>query len=796
MTREERRAPANGIWLCQVHAKALDSNDPEFTVENLRSWKREAQRYSFHRVMGHWAEASKIAKRPAEEELATRLRSAAAADLESFRRAERWISTAIARTLDVDDLNESVDTPTLARGITTLGDLILVASPGMGKTTTLLQIADAVLETSNATPIVVPLGNWSEAGGSLLEAILRRSAFRAISEDDFRSAAAKPGVFLLLDGWNELDSQSRRRAAAEMERLQVDLPALGFVVATREQGRLPPIDATVVRLRPLNTRQQLEIAGALRPGDGEGIVDRAWRTSGVRELVTVPLYLTALLALPQDEEFPRTKEEVLRRFVALHERGYDRSEALAEATGEFHARYLQELGRTATRAGNTTIGDATARRSITDAGAALEREGQIAARPEPNNVLDALVNHHVLVREREPGGFAFQHQQFQEWYASHAVEELMATSVTDRAARDVLRADILNERRWEESIVFACERLAQGEEAEREVCAQSILAALEVDPMLSAEMIWRSCEGVWQRVSQRVEDFVERWHTPGEVDRAVRFMIVSGRGEFRDRVWPLITHENDQVHLAALRAGGRFRPSVLGEDAARRIGQLSSGLRRTILNEIAMFSGMDGLDFAADVAKTDPDPEVKAKVAEGLAFREAERHVVTVLRDADEATFDLLPNKVLYAKIADEAVRRKLSAARDRERERGIPPRKRLASLVREHDEEDGSAEVASIIAQMEIAPRDEGADYVVDLANDRFPRAMAEGLVQRVRDGRELPSRTIERLAAAGFDLEDESLFNVALESDRSGDERAIAAASVLGPRGRRPTDRPDGRA
>ena len=156
---------------------------------------------------------------------------------------------------------------------------------------------------------------------------------------------------------------------------------------------------------------------------------------------------------------------------------------------------------------------------------------------------------------------------------------------------------------------------------------------------------------------------------------------------------------------------------------------------------------------------------------------------MTVLRDADEATFDLLPNKVLYAKIADEAVRRKLSAARDRARERGIPPRKRLASLVREHDEEDGSAEVASIIAQMEIAPRDEGADYVVDLANDRFPRAMAEGLVQRVRDGRELPSRTIERLAAAGFDLEDESLFNVALESDRSGDERAIAAASVLGP-------------
>ena len=784
MTREERRAPGNGIWLCQIHAKALDSNDPEFTAENMRRWKSEAQRYSFHRVMGHWDAASRIANRPAEEEIKNRLRSATEIDLESFRGSERWRSTAIARTLDVDELNESVDTSALARGISTLGDLILVAPPGMGKTTTLFQIAEAVLEANNATPIVVPLGNWSADGASLLAAILRRPAFRAISDEDFRSAAAQPGVFLLLDGWNELDSQSRRRVAAEMARLQLELPALGFVVATREQGRVAPIDGTAVRLRPLNAQQQIEIARALRGEEGEGIVDRAWRTSGVRELVTVPLYLTALLALPEDEEFPRTKEEVLRRFVALHEKGYQRSEALAEATGGFHARYLQELGRTATRAANTTIGESTARRSVSDAAAALEREGQIAVKPQPNTVLDALVNHHVLVREKDPGGFAFQHQQFQEWYASHVVEELMAKSVSDRGSRDTLRAEILNEREWEEPILFACERLARGDEAEQEVCGESILAALEVDPMLAAEMVWRSSEVVWQRVSPRVEDFVERWHTPGQVDRAVRFMIVSGRGEFRDRVWPLITQENDQIHLAALRAGTHFRPSVLGEDAARRIGRLSSGLRQTILNEIAMYGGMDGLEFAANVAKADPDPEVKAKVAEWLAFREADHHVVTVLRDADEAAFDLLENRNLYERIADEEVRLKLAAARDRERAREIPPRQRLASLVREHDEEDASAEVANIIAQIEIGPQDEHADYLVDLANERFPRAVAEGLLQRVRDGRELPRRTIGRLAGAGFDLEEEGLLDLALESDCARDERAEAAASVLGPR------------
>ena len=784
MTRDERRAPANGIWLCQIHAKALDSNDREFRADNLRRWKSDAQRYSWHTVMGHWDAASRIAQGPAEEKLATRLRSAAATDLESFRNSKRWIPTAIARTLHVDELNESVDSSDLARGISTLGDLNLVAPPGMGKTTTMFQIAEAILEANNGTPIVVPLGNWSADGGSILKAILGRSAFQAFSDEDFRSAAADPGVFLLLDGWNELDGQSRRRAAAEMERLQLELPALGFVVATREQGRLPPIDATVVRLRPLNTRQQLKIAGALRPADGEGIVDRTWRTSGVRDLVTVPLYLTALLALPQDDKFPSTKEEVLRRFIDLHEIDYQRSEALAEATGGFHARYLRELARTATRAANTTMRACAARRSVAGAAGRLEAEGQIATRPQPNTVLDALVNHHVLVREKDPGGFAFQHQQFQEWYASHAVEDLMTTSVTGGAARDVLRADILNERGWEEPILFACERLARGGEEEQEVCAQSILAALEVDPMLAAEMVWRSSEGVWQRVGPRFEDFVERWHTPGQVDRAVRFMIVSGRGEFRDRVWPLITHQNDQVHLKALRAGGRFRPSVLGEDAARRISQLSSGLRQTILDEIATDGGMEGLEFAANAARADPDPEVKAKVAEGLAFRGAERHIVTVLREADEATFDLLEDRDYYERIADEEVSRKLAAARDRANARGIPPRQRLATLVREHGAEDPSEEVANLIAQLQIDPRIEHQDYIVDLADERFPRAVAEGLLQRVREGRELPIRTTGRLVRAGFGLEDDALLDLALESDRARDRRAEAAASVLGPR------------
>jgi hypothetical protein len=42
MSQEERSSAKNGIWMCRDHGKAIDSTDPEFTVERLREWKRQA----------------------------------------------------------------------------------------------------------------------------------------------------------------------------------------------------------------------------------------------------------------------------------------------------------------------------------------------------------------------------------------------------------------------------------------------------------------------------------------------------------------------------------------------------------------------------------------------------------------------------------------------------------------------------------------------------------------------------------------------------------------------------------
>ncbi|WP_265706414.1 NACHT domain-containing protein [Verminephrobacter aporrectodeae] len=776
MTPEQRKSPGNGIWLCQNHGKAVDTGDRIYTVELLRKWKAQAEQYSWRCVLhGNTPQGLANKLSPSEDELRNRLRAATVGDLDVFRQSAKWPSSGIALTLKVDGLSDPVSTSALATALTTFGDLILVAPPGMGKTATLFQVAEAALTNGGGLPIIVPLGAWSTDSVSLLGSILKRPAFREISEDDLRGVAAKPGVILLLDGWNELDGEARRRATVQIERLQQELPEISLLVSTRKQALDIPVHGTRINLLPLNEGQQIDIARALHGDAGERIVDHAWRTAGVRELVTIPLYLTALLSLAEATPFPTTKEEVLRRFVTVFEKDHQHVEALAQVTHGLHQRFLDGLAATATRAMNTTLAETAARKSIADTDNTLVEEGQITDKPQPAAVLEVLVSHHVLMCVGDPAGYSFQHQQFQEWYASHIVEDMMLKSDDDDISREMLKADILNQPVWEEAILFACERQSRGSQSQQKACGAVILIAFSVDPLLAAEMICRSTDAVWMHVSTDIQSLVGRWHRPGEVDRALRFMIGSGRPEFLDQVWSLIAHESRQVRLEALHAR-YFHSSSFGGEAAKRIAAQPPEVREDILRGIVFDSGMDGLDLVASVAKADPDSNVKAKVIEAFAFRRADRHVADMLQGADDKVFDLLARDRRIDDVADEAAKLGLAAARERMHK---GPRDQLYSLMESgHSNDDRNVELITFIAKMDLQ---ENAFIGEPLS--RFPGAVAEGILCRVREGRTLPHDTQRWMAGSGFAFEDDALLDIALEMGMRHNPRANAAASVLGP-------------
>lgn len=787
MTSEERAAADNGIWLCDVHGRAVDAKDSKFTVEELRRWKRQTNEDSWRSVM-HNVPYGPGMQAPTPDDLGRRLRAAASADLAVFRRTPKWPSTnvALTLTLKVKHVDEALSTRALAKAVTTLDDLILVAAPGMGKTTTLFQVADGVLEIGNGTPLIVPLGDWATEGDALLVSILKRPAFNGISEQNFRTVATKPGVVLLLDGWNELDAAARERARVQITALKTELPELGLVISTRRQALDIPFGGTRVDLLPLDDEQQMEIARAMRGEAGAQLVDQAWRTAGVHELVTIPLYLTALLSLPDGAPFPTTKEEVLRRFVAAHEQEARRAAALHAVALGFQQDYLDNLAVFATSTANTAITDSNARKAVAETARVLMADGQMTITTQPDTLLDTLVSNHVLTHSGDTPGYSFQHQQFQEWYASHYVERLMLQAVSDPAAREKLKADVLDQRPWEEAVLFAVERSARGDAAHKAACSAAIRTAFDVDPVLAGEMIFRATDEVWAPIGAEMRGFAEQWHAPGKVDRAVRFMIASGKPEFGDLLWPLISHANTQVHLPALRAAKRFRPSVLGNDAPARIAALPPEIRKNVLHEIASHGGIDGLDLATAIAKTDSDPDVKATVVDALSFRRADRHVADLLADAGDATYDILAEKDHLDDIAVDAVQQELRRARERRKVAGISHFQRLRTLVHApggDDRDTEVTEVTEIIAEMEIDRKRDGEMHLLYEARKRYPEALANGLLRRVRERRELFYGADNILAAAGFALEDDTLLGIALEETSRHDDRAKAAASVLGP-------------
>jgi hypothetical protein len=223
---------------------------------------------------------------------------------------------------------------------------------------------------------------------------------------------------------------------------------------------------------------------------------------------------------------------------------------------------------------------------------------------------------------------------------------------------------------------------------------------------------------------------------------------------------------------------------VLGPDAAKDILALPAKVRETIVSEIAYNSGMDGLDLAALIAKSDPDPELKAAALEGMSFRRANRHVADVLSTADDDTFDLIHRKGHLEEIDDKVVKERLATARARS-EKEVSDYERLRAIVYARDAKDHGAELTELVATIEIERKRDAEVALIYEARKQYEQAVAQALLKRLREGRELFYGADDILAASGIVVEDVALLEMVLASQERMDSRAGAAASVLGPVG-----------
>ena len=224
---EVRRGKENGLWLCQICGRLIDVDPKKYTVEVLTKWKHYAQARAFKELVGpskggQSEEATRISSLVAvdasagtdaeTEKLFAKVRAAAEADLLTFQTGPIWTGRPVELTLRLAGKKgvPPFSISNLPPALEIAAEATIVAPPGTGKTTTVLQLADDVLAAGNAIPLYFRLGDWSAGTSTLLASIHARAAFSDITAGEITQLAARGRVLFLLDGWNELDNDARK----------------------------------------------------------------------------------------------------------------------------------------------------------------------------------------------------------------------------------------------------------------------------------------------------------------------------------------------------------------------------------------------------------------------------------------------------------------------------------------------------------------------------------------------------------------------------------------------------------
>ena len=192
---------------------------------------------------------------------------------------------------------------------------------------------------------------------------------------------------------------------------------------------------------------------------------------------------------------------------------------------------------------------------------------------------------------------------------------------------------------------------------------------------------------------------------------------------------------------------------------------------------------MDGMELAAELAKTDPNPQVQFAVVEALQFRRGDRVVREVLKTAAPAVWSLLANKGYAGEVADPE-----AAARLRQEELSIinnerNPLRRLELLSNSEGEDpDITARIETLIDSADFPVSEQNAGWAIEEASKRRSAAVASGLVGRLAKGLAIPFRSEGLLAHTPL-VDDGPIASIAtnLESPR---DVADAAVTIVGPK------------
>jgi hypothetical protein len=583
---------------------------------------------------------------------------------------------------------EAYDLSSMAAALSDRRRLFIEAPAGRGKTTTLIQLAKELAAT-NRLALLVDLPEWVTSGRTFLEHIGTAPMFRSAGLDLEKIARVldiEPCV-ILLNGWNELSGNATEAAEYALRAVDRDYPMLGVAVATRPHAFRPPFaDAVRIELLPLTRSQRAEyLRGAMgERGDELRVVIE--QSAPIDALTRTPFILREVRRIFEvGQPLPSTKVGVLEAVLQLVEENPEHRSALQRPPlAGRAATYLKDIAVYMTAQGTVTIAEVTARAICRATSMRLVEEGQIGAPPEPADVLGALCDRHMLVRVEYPGvEFRFEHQQFQEFFASLVVLDRLHAVVNDGQAMALrFTEEFVNAPVWDEPLRMVAEAIAS-DTMKTSLGVALVRMALGIDPVFAADLARLARAEVWRKVGVEVGEHLRTWYSvddPHHKRCALAGMLASGSPDFRDVIVPLLNAEDEHNRLQTYRSCDQFHLSTLGEDWQMVVREWSEKARRTFVRELTVYQRRS--DVAEHLSLYDASLAVRKDAARNLAWIGAE----TMSTRAVEALPENVRNEVLLGLDPEDLAPTMIGSAvtaYDEQLRRVATSRERLRLLLR-----------------------------------------------------------------------------------------------------------------
>lgn len=810
MSSETRRSEANAIWLCKPHHTIVDRTNSDFAVEDLQQMKSARQAAARQELLNldyafHIRDEIRAEGALDPSEAFARLCIGSQEDLKRLKkRAIEWPPSNVMLTLSGPDLGAPFSAEIAARLLRGYTHLILKANPGFGKSAALCQLVEHANKDEEVAAIHVSLPRWVLTDKDILDFVLSRAAYATLDRTQFRSAATQGRVFMCLDGWNELGPAQRRRAHQAIEDIVSDWPELGIIVATRETAAPIPLSGQALKLEPLSVFQQDAIAATLSPDIGLTLLRTARNTPRLAELIKIPLYLRALLTVKSVNALPQTPSGLIALVADPELADNLRVGQLADVLEGQAKRYLTALATEGLNVGTVLLSEPDARRVVSTVSQTLVNEGQIAVSPSTDLVLKTLLGHTALRFQAGDAAYGFDHQQIQEWHGSYHAEALMRAAVTDAVAKKSLEA-LLDNRAWEEALVFAVDRLSIGGPLDLSALANTAQSAFEIDPLLCADWLREYAATLWPVIEEVLTPALQRWRT----QHWEGWISFAGRAALPhlapDVIECLQAHPHDGVR--ALYSYTHHLPArVFGTTPLEAIRKLPDGLRINIVNELAAGRDPVGHTLAKKIAIESADEDLRYRVMTHLYWAGAwealseivmvvsQEELVTLARLLDDYGFIDQMSPDAIACIEEAVAQHQASVTTPIERLktwwRGSARARHKGSATKDSNNDIASADITAAIVTMDLDHRsgsfsESPARNNEQLISQTFsiePGAVRAGLIERLRLGLRMPFRVQDMLDDPTVLVEApwvlENCLDISVDNDR-------IAALLLDPSG-----------